>query len=1060
MASAVSRATAPTRGKLPASPTAPVRPAPRPAPPRPHAGMLRSAPPAMRLGSAARSVGGGAPLPDAVRPALENGFGVDLEPVRVHTDTRAQSAARNLSARAFAFGPDIFLGSGERPVDLRLMAHESAHVLQQQRMTAVQPWSPFGTNRYEAEANRASSAVASGGRFTVFEQLAGPRVQRAESGKTLNYLADQANLIPGFRLFTIILGANPINDQRVDRSAANILRAMFEFLPGGTLISEALANNGVFDKVGAWIEQQLQSLGLVGGQIKAAVAAFIDSLGVKDLFDLGGAWSRAKRIFSEPVDRILIFVKGLVTGIVKFIKEAILLPLASLAQKTRGWDLLIAVLGKNPITDEVVPRTAETLIGGFMKLIGEEEVWENMKKANAIGRAWAWFQGALATVVGFVRMVPQLFLAALASLEVADIVLVPRAYLKVGLVFAGFAVQFVTWAGEAVWRLLEIIFESVKPGALDYIKKTGSALKSILKNPLPFVGNLVKAAKLGFTNFADHFGTHLKAGLIDWLTGSLPGVYIPKGFTLVEIVKFALSMLGISWANIRGKLVKVVGDPAVSAMETGFTIVKKLVTEGPAAAWAEIKDQLSGLKDQVIDGIIRMVVEMIAMKAIPKLIAMFIPGAGFLSAIISIYDTIVVFVERIKKIAEVVTSFVDSIVAIAGGAIGAAANRVERALAGLVSLAIGFLACFAGLGKVSDKVMGVIQKVRGTVDKGIDALIAWIVKMAKKVGGFATDKARGAVRAILKWWGVRKAFRASDGSSHSLYFQGEGTAAILTVATIPIPVRSVLERIPESVIKTAQPNVQKAYKDSHKCVKRVEQQTKIIQGRDAHFADELTRRTQIDKLNTVFEELTKRLELLMPLISPPTTSTTTPSGVDPEVLALFTPKKQLIKITRSNKVALVTEITSEKLVRFALVRPGRMQNVPTGILHDKYRTEFTRYTEDPRALYLGPNPERNENNVVFKTVKSRMKREGKYNPQTKMVLYHGVWHPESNCDMSHIVDAVLWWNSNGRFTGPQSRTVIQFMTDPSNYELEPKEPNQQRGRSLANRGVHYLEPVL
>ena len=33
-----------------------------------------------------------------------------------------------------------------------------------------------------------------------------------------------------------------------------------------------------------------------------------------------------------------------------------------------------------------------------------------------------------------------------------------------------------------------------------YIKKTGAALKSILKNPMPFVGNLVRAAKLGFTN--------------------------------------------------------------------------------------------------------------------------------------------------------------------------------------------------------------------------------------------------------------------------------------------------------------------------------------------------------------------------------------------------------------------------------------------------------------------------------------------------------------------------------------------------------------------------------
>ena len=109
-----------------------------------------------------------------------------------------------------------------------------------------------------------------------------------------------------------------------------------------------------------------------------------------------------------------------------------------------------------------------------------------------------------------------------------DIILLPRAFMKVAAVFGDFIGNFVSWAGTAIWNLLEIIFDVVSPGAFGYIKKTGAALKSILKNPLPFVGNLVKAAKLGFQNFADNFGTHLKAGLIDWLTGSLPGVYIPK----------------------------------------------------------------------------------------------------------------------------------------------------------------------------------------------------------------------------------------------------------------------------------------------------------------------------------------------------------------------------------------------------------------------------------------------------------------------------------------------------------------------------------------------------
>src|SRR5262249_17223126 len=143
--------------------------------------------------------------------------------------------------------------------------------------------------------------------------------------------------------------------------------------------------------------------------IKDAIMDFLDSLSWTDIFHLGDVWRRAKRIFTDPIDRIKNFVVGLVSGIITFIKDAILMPIAKLAEGTRAWDLLIAVLGKNPITGEAVPRTAETLIAGFLKLIGQEEVWNNMKKANAIPRAWAWFQGALSGLLGFVSQLPTLF---------------------------------------------------------------------------------------------------------------------------------------------------------------------------------------------------------------------------------------------------------------------------------------------------------------------------------------------------------------------------------------------------------------------------------------------------------------------------------------------------------------------------------------------------------------------------------------------------------------------------------------------------------------------------
>ena len=743
-----------------AAPT-PATAAPVAAPAPARASPVASAGPRLNLG-------GGAPIPTPTRRRLESSLGANLSGVRVHAGPAAATAARNLGARAFAFGPQIVLGSGQRADDLALMGHEAAHVLQQQdaptpqRLAAggapfrgglaglpavllggappgvprhsggvLQRWTPAGSDRFEGEANRAAAAVVRGESFAVTERTAGPRVQRLGIGDVLDYFADKANNIPGYRMFTIVLGVNPINMSSVDRGAANILRAVIEFIPGGNLITQALDNHGIIDKVANWVSEQIKSLGMVGGAIKDAVMEFLDSLGWRDIFHLGDVWDRAKRIFTVPIDRIIAFAKNLITGIIKFIKDAILLPLAKLAEGTRAWDLLIAVLGKNPITDEAVPRTPETLIAGFLKLIGQQEVWENMKKANALGRAWAWFQSALGGLIALVSGLPGRAIAAFQSLELVDIVVLPRAFIKIGAVFGGFVLDFLTWGGNAVWNLLEIVFDVVSPGAFGYIKRTGAALKSILKNPLPFVGNLVKAALLGFNNFTKKFGKYLQAGLIDWLTGSLPGIYIPKAFSFPEIVKFALSVLGLSWANVRGKLVKATSETAVKAMEVGFDIVKTLVKDGPAAAWDQIKTQLGDLQKMVVDGITDLVVDAVVTKGIPKLLAMFIPGAGFIPLIISIYDIVMVFVRKLDEIRRVVKSFVDSIVEIAAGNIAGAGDRVEAALAGLLKLAINFLAGFAGLGKIADKLKGVFDKVRAPIDKALDWLVGWIVKQGR-----------------------------------------------------------------------------------------------------------------------------------------------------------------------------------------------------------------------------------------------------------------------------------------------------------------------------------------
>jgi hypothetical protein len=670
-----------------------------------------------------------------VAATLQASLGVDVSAVRVHTDTAAAEAAQAAGARAFTVGNRIFLGRNERATDLTLIAHEVAHAVQQRGAALPQPWRSPGTDRYEQEAHQAAAAVTRSESFTVRERTR-PTVQRLGLSDALDYFADKANLIPGFRMFTIVLGVNPINMSRVERSPANVLRAVIELLPGGGLITQALDNHGIVDRVASWVEQQIRTLGMTGSMIGQAIDRFLDSLSWRDIFDLGGVWERAKRIFTEPIGRLISFGAGLVAGIVRFIKDAILRPLARLAEGTRGYDLLKAVLGRDPITGEPVPQTAEALIGGFMKLIGQEEVWENIRKANAIGRAWAWFRNALGGLLAFVRQIPTMFLSALQSLALMDIVVVVRAFAKVAGVFVGLAGRFFSWAGEQVMNLLQIIFEVVAPAVMPYIRKAMGAFREIIRHPVRFIGQLVRAGVQGFRQFADKFLDHLRAALIGWLTGTMggTGIYIPQAFELKEIVKFVLSVLALTWDNIRGKLVRAIGETAVKALETGLDIVVTLVTEGPAAAWEKIREQLSNLREMVMEQIMTFVRNRIVVSAITKLVSSLNPAGAFIQAIIAIYNTVMFVVERLSQLGQVVASYIDSISAIASGAIGAAANRIEQTMAGLLTLVISFLARLVGLGKVSDVVVNIVSKIRAPIDRALDKVVEWVVSTAKKLG--------------------------------------------------------------------------------------------------------------------------------------------------------------------------------------------------------------------------------------------------------------------------------------------------------------------------------------
>ncbi|HEV8547372.1 MAG TPA: hypothetical protein VGQ57_00065, partial [Polyangiaceae bacterium] len=274
-------------------------------------------------------------------------------------------------------------------------------------------------------------------------------------------------------------------------------------------------------------------------------------------------------------------------------------------------------------------------------------------------------------------------------------------------------------------------------------KKAAGVVKKIVADPIGFLGNLLSAIKKGIAQFIDNIWTHIKKGFMTWLFGELTkaGVEIPADLTLPSILKLVLGVLGLTWANIRPKIVKKIGERAVSILEKVVEFLFKLFTEGPAKLWEEMKAFLGNLKEMVIDALLDWVISTVIKKAIVKVVSMFNPVGAIIQAIMMIYDVGNWLVSNLPRIVDFIESIVNSVDRIANGDIGGAATWIENSLARMVPILIGFLAGLIGLGGLSAKVKSFIEKVQGAVGKAVDFVIDKVFNFVKKLfGGGKKDK--------------------------------------------------------------------------------------------------------------------------------------------------------------------------------------------------------------------------------------------------------------------------------------------------------------------------------
>jgi hypothetical protein len=338
---------------------------------------------------------------------------------------------------------------------------------------------------------------------------------------------------------------------------------------------------------------------------------------------------------------------------------------------------------------------------------------------------------------------------------------------------------------DAVKGVIETIIK-IKDTLKSILSSAISVIKTIISDPIGFLGNLISGVARGFKNFGSNILKHLTSGLVGWLTGALGpmGITIPDDvFSLKGIFSLTMQVLGLTWDYIRKKAVKLLGEPTVAALEKGFEIFQILRKDGVSGLWTYIKEKFNDLKETVIGAIKEMVITKVIEAGIKWVLGLMSPAGAFVKAAMMIIDIVKFFIERGRQIIELVKAFVDGVKAVASGSVEKVAAAIENALAKAIPVVIGFLASLLGLGGLASKVQGIIKKIRKRIDKAIDGVILKAKKWFLKAG----SKLKGVAGRFVKWWKAKKIFKGADGKSHKVYFSGDGSSARLMVASNPKP---------------------------------------------------------------------------------------------------------------------------------------------------------------------------------------------------------------------------------------------------------------------------------
>ena len=217
-------------------------------------------------------------------------------------------------------------------------------------------------------------------------------------------------------------------------------------------------------------------------------------------------------------------------------------------------------------------------------------------------------------------------------------------------------------------------------------------------------------------------------------------------FDAEGIFSLALQIFGITEDNIFNRLEKKVGAKNTDRVKIAWETVKTFIKDGVDGLWKMVTDKMDSIREMIVSQIIEWVQTKIISKAFTKLAVLFIPFAGLIAAVKTLWDTIKFIKEKIDKFRKLAESMLDVIGPAAKGDAGPAAKKfIKHLQKQCLSLSAYLLNLWDWvflhlIKKILMKLQAPVNKVIDWVIDKILAGIDWLKAQAKSLFGGKDDE--------------------------------------------------------------------------------------------------------------------------------------------------------------------------------------------------------------------------------------------------------------------------------------------------------------------------------